>query len=218
MSLFLSLAACFIPLIAGITLCLIFVKDFKILYAIQALVFGLAAVIMIILVRTFISDVAERIPFTLQGYLGVLVSVILFAFVEEFVKMVFIVFFSKKIETLKNFMLISLLFGCTVGSFETLMYLVTGFADTVPRLFTAVVVHTLCASLSGLFAWAMRHKFSFFRAFWMSFLLHGVYNFFASQTSFLWWFSIVTILFIVFKCRIYYSLLHEKESGIAHLS
>ncbi len=215
MNLFLALALCFVPLLIGIALCLVFIKDFKILYALQALVFGILAVGLIILVRTFINDISEHSPFMLSGYLGLLVSVVLFAFVEEFVKMILIFFFPIKVVSLRLYVFTCLVFGCTVGSFETLMYLVSGFGDTLLRLFTAVVVHTMCALLSGYFVWGLKHKFSFIRAFWMSFLLHGVYNFFATQTSFIWWFSIVTILFMFFKCRIYYSSLKENSETLS---
>ncbi len=213
MSLLLSLAICFVPLLAGITLCLVFVKEFKIVHALQALLLGLIAIILIILVRTFINDISEYIPLSIQGYMGLLISVVLFALVEEVVKMFLLCFFSKKIETLKTFMFSSLILGCTVGSFETVMYLVTGLAETIPRLFTAVILHTLCALLSGFFVWAHRNKLHFKRAFIMSFLLHGIYNFFASQSSFLWWFAVVTILFALIKCRIYYGSLKEKEDS-----
>ncbi len=218
MSLFLSLAICFIPLIVGITICLIFVKEFKVVYALLAILFGLIAIILIIVVRTAVNDLSELVPLSLQGYVGLLITVILFALIEELVKMVLIFLFPKKIDSLEIFMITCLMLGCTVGSFETVMYLVTGISETIPRLFTAVVVHMLCALLSGFFVWASRKKYRFVRAFLMSFVLHGIYNYFAGLNTFLWWFSIVTILFALMKCRIYYATFKEKQVSETILS
>ncbi len=214
MSLFISLAICFIPLLLAIILCIVFIKDFKVIFALSSVFFGFIAIVLIIVVRTIVSDVSSIFSFSLEGLIGIVISTIFFAFVEESVKMLLIPLFPKKIATLKNFMFACLIFGCTVGCVETLMYLVTGFSGTITRLFTAVVIHTLCALLSGYYVWALKNKVRYIGPFLMSILLHSLYNYFIAQVSPLRWFAVVILLFALLRCRVNYVTLKEKTESL----
>ncbi len=214
MNLFVAIAVCFIPLVVCIALCLMFVKEFKVLYALSAIFFGFIAMLLIILFRTGVDELSSIITLSFTTFFGFLASTLLFAFLEEGVKMLLLPFLPKKIQSLKIYILVCLIFGCSVGCFETLMYLVTGFENTVTRLFTSVVIHSVCALLSGYFIWALKNKKRFIRAFGVSVLLHGLYNFFVIQVSFLWWLSIITIFLALLKSRAYYQLFSNSEKSI----
>ncbi len=214
MSLFAAVLICFIPLIIGVALCLYFIKDFKVLYALIAILLGFVAIFVILLFRAAVEELGNIFPITIAGFAGFLITTLLFAFLEEVAKMLLLPFFSKKIKTLQIFLLTSLIFGCSVGCYETLMYLVTGYDGTVMRLFTAVLIHTACAGLSSYFIWALKTKEHFIRAFAVSVLLHGLYNFFVIQGTYLGWLAIVTILLSFIKMRSYYVLFLEREKNI----
>ncbi len=214
MNLFLSLAVCFVPLVLIISLCVIFIKGFKVFYALCAIILGFVAIFLIIVVRTMADDFFNFIPFALSGFFAVVLSTLFYAFIEESVKMLLLVLLPKKIATLKNFMLSCMILGCTVGCAETLMYLVSGYTGTISRLFTAVIIHTLCALLSGYLIWALKSKLVYIGPFFMSVLLHGLYNYFALQTSSLRWFSIVILLFSLLRCRVNYVNVKEKLESL----
>ena len=212
MNLFIAIAICFIPLVIGIIIAIICVKEYKIYHSLIAILLGFLAIFLIILVRTLVNDfIGFLIPKTLHIFFAFIISTIFFAFIEETVKMLFCSLLPKAKITLKTFMINCLVFGAAIGCFETVMYLVTGY-ETIFRLFTAVIIHAACAVLSGYFVWAVYSKVKFTRVFLFSILMHGLYNFFASQDKEFSWISIVIVLFALHKARLYYSTIKEKAS------
>jgi len=169
---------------------------------------GFVAIFLIILVRNAVKNVFLFLPTNLTG---VLISTLLYGLVEESVKMLLLFFLPGKKISCKVFLVISLIMGCAVGSFETVMYVITGLGSTFLRLFTAVILHIVCAGLSGLFVWSAKNKKRYLAAFVTAVFAHGIYNFFAGFTGVWWWFSIVTILFAILRCRAYYADLCEKK-------
>ena len=210
MNLFIAIAVCFIPLLLGIIIAHIFIKDCKITHSLIAIVLGFLAIFLIILVRTLVNDIIGLItPSKLNMFLALIISAIFFAFLEESVKMLFCTLLPKAKITLKAFVINCIIFGASIGCFETVMYLVTGY-NTLIRLFTAVIIHIACAVLSGYFIWAIYTKIKFARVFFFAILMHGLYNFFAGQNNELAWISFVIILFTVHKARLYYYVVKEK--------
>lgn len=214
MNLFVAIAICFVPLLIGIIIALICFKECKILHSIIAIVLGFLAILLIILVRTLVNDFIGFVtPTTLSVAFAFTISTIFFAFIEESVKMLFCTLLPKKGITFKAFIINCIIFGASIGCFETLMYLVTGYGNTVVRLFTAVIVHIVCAVLSGYFIWALNYKIRFVRVFFFSILMHGLYNFFAGQSLSFAWLSLIIILFALHKCRLYYKTIKEKTES-----
>ncbi len=216
MNLFVASAICFVPLLIGIIIALLCLKECKLLHSLIAIVLGFFAILLIILVRTLVNDLMGFItPATVSVFFAFTISTIFFAFIEESVKMLFCSLLPKKNLTFKAFIINCSIFGASIGCFETLMYLVTGYGNTIIRLFTAVIVHIVCAVLSGYFVWALDKKIRFIRVFFFSILMHGLYNFFAGQALSIAWLSIVIILFSLHKARLYYKTIKEKtESSV----
>lgn len=210
MELYITLACCFLPLILGIFIAVLKIKDFKLSYAFSAIVMGFAAIFLIILVQNAVKGMFLFLPSNLTG---VLISTLLYGLIEESVKMLLLFFLPGKKISCKVFLVVSLIMGCAVGSFETVMYVVTGLGGTFLRLFTAVILHIVCAGLSGLFVWSAKNKKCCLAAFVTAVFVHGIYNFFAGFTGVWWWFSIVTILFAILRCRAYYADLCEKKQN-----
>ena len=210
MNLFIAIAVCFIPLLIGIVIALICIEECKLLHSLIAIILGFLAIFLIILVRTIVNDFIGFItPENINIFWAFIISTIFFAFIEESVKMLFCTLLPRAKITLKAFVINCIIFGASIGCFETVMYLVTGY-DTAVRLFTAVIIHIACAVLSGYFIWAVNSKVKFARIFFFSILMHGLYNFFASQNGNFAWISIIIILFALHKARLYYYVVKEK--------
>lgn len=214
-------AVCFIPLIATFLILVIVVNSLKIRTALWACILALSAVLPIAFVQHFVV----KLPILSNAtFLSLLLTAILFnGVVEETLKMLCLLLIPSKKQTLASFFSASILFGLAIGSFESIIYLfrhievVTGqqsvYKLMLLRLSSAVLVHTFCAGLSGLFIWMGKHKNKHLSPFIYAVLLHGLYNFFAAFTSNFRYFSFAAILLAALECRIWYHLQDSASSA-----
>ena len=215
MNLFAFLALSFIPLAAGFIVLLLVVPHLKILHCLLACILSIAAVLPIAFIQYFVMGLPV---FNTNTFVSLLITAVLFnGVIEETVKMCFLAFIPQKKMTASTFLACSLLFGLALGSFESVIYLIKriqeiglpgGNADAltliVIRMLTAVLIHTFCAGLSGMYLWLFRHKHNNVIPFVYAVLLHGVYNFYAAFSTGYRWFSIVAIVFAMLECRIWW--------------
>ena len=215
MNVYAFLALCFIPLVATTLLLTMLVGGLRLRYSLWACVVALIAVLPIAFVQFFVG----RLPvFADNTFSSLLLTAMLFnGAIEESLKALFMLLLPRKKLPLAAFFSCALLFGLTLGSFETVIYLVrllqtaalpTGidaaFRLMVLRMATAVLVHTFCAGLSGLGIWQAAHGKLRPTPFLYTVLLHGFHNFFAAFNTNFRYFSIVAILFAALECRIWY--------------
>lgn len=209
------LALCLIPVVAVFLIFIIAVPEMKLRYALSACVLGAITIFPATMLQYFLMNLPI---FLSETVISLLVTAIIFnGLVEETFKMLFISFIPQKKITLAVFFSCAILAGITLGSLESIIYLIkkTGQA-LIPftkndllklifsRMFTSVLIHTLCACLGGLYVWNFRHKKNSIMPFIWAVLLHGFYNFFAGFTSFFYIFSIIAILYAALECRIWY--------------
>ena len=225
MNIFALFALSFLPLITAFLLIVILVPGHKkIRYGVFACTLGLVTVAPAAYVQFFILNLPI---FTANTVINLLITAIVFnGLVEESVKMLFMSFLPFKKQNLSFYFCCALLAGMTLGSFESVIYVVKkingasgalGISSLVnllvARAFTSVVIHTFCAGLSGLYLWMFKNKQSRLMPFFWAVLLHGIYNFCAGFTNSFYWFSVVAILFAILECRIWYKEANTLEKS-----
>ena len=101
--------------------------------------------------------------------------------------------------SMKVFFACAVLSGLSLGCFETLIYIASGIKNLELRLLTAVVIHSCCAGLSGLFVFNLKNGSLKIYPFVLAVFLHGIYNYFAGfkMDSMFFWFSLVVVLVAV---------------------
>ena len=170
MNIFALFALSFLPLIVVFFLFVILVPgQKKVRFGILACILGLFAVVPTSLVQHFILNLPI---FTASTVVNLLVTAIIFnGLIEESVKMFFLSFLPFKKLNLSFYFCCALLAGMTLGSFESIIYVVKKISGaTEPlgtqavlnllaaRAFTSVLIHTFCAGLSGLYLWMFKKK------------------------------------------------------------
>ncbi|MCQ2241931.1 PrsW family glutamic-type intramembrane protease [Treponema sp.] len=197
---------CLLPLFAIFTCMLILIKEFKFLSGIFSILIGLFAVIPIAAIQFAIEYYHLVSAHSLSQVL--LKSLLINGVIEETIKMLLLFLISKK-HSLSAFFACALLSGLALGCFESMVYLVSGIEHLGLRMLTAVVIHTACAGLSGLFVYSIKNESTKVLSFILAVILHGVYNYFAGfkMDNFFFWFSFVVVLVAVVECRIRYRAL-----------
>ncbi len=208
MELYITMGICFIPLIVAISVSLVKVTGFTKRLALVSSLLGLAAIIPIGFLQFFILE----LPIFNTGTISaLLVTTIIFnGLIEEFIKMLLLLFLPAKKMNFKAFLACAIISGLALGCFEAIIYVITGTPHIEVRLFTAVIMHAACAGLSGLYVWTYKNTKSQLSAFITAVLLHGIYNFFAGFSGNFWLFSIVAILFAIVRCRVDYHAIDEN--------
>lgn len=216
MNIFALFALSFLPLITAFLLIVILVPgQKKIRYGLFACALGLVTVAPAAFLQFFILNLPI---FTANTVINLLITAIVFnGLIEESVKMLFMSFLPFKKLNLPFYFCCALLAGMTLGSFESVIYMLKKISGAsgplgisaivnllAARAFTSVVIHTFCAGLSGLYLWLFKNKQSRLMPFVWAVLLHGTYNFFAGFANTFYWFSLVAILFAILECRIWY--------------
>ena len=213
---------CFVPIIIGF-LTLTFLYKINIIHQLLALLFGLVAVLPISLVQYILPT----LPF-LENYPVVhtfLRSLLIYGFIEELFKTIFILPLPKKDYSAFEFMLLSFFLGLSLGCFESVVYLFDHIqiannrgaqimlAQIFTRILTTDLLHMACTGLCGLFIYTAKEKTPKIQFFVWAFLLHGLYDFFAGFTNSLKIFSLIVVLLSLAECRIkLLSLDPEKET------
>lgn len=202
-------AYCFLPLLVFICCVSILSKEYKLWKALLSCLLGMLTVIPIAVLQSAINGSKLL---NLNGLHGILISaIVLNGLVEECVKalLLFLLPISpeKERKAKKAFFLCSLTAGLALGCLESFIYLIAGTQRIGLRMVTAVVIHTLCAGLGGLFAFSVRSKEVHILPLVFAVLTHGVYNYFAGfgVGSIYFYISFAAILFAAIECRVRYT-------------
>lgn len=219
------LLLCFIPLVAFFLIFVLLIDGLKIRFALLASVLGLLAVLPIAFVQNFVL----KLPvFNTNTVVSLLITAVVFnGVIEESLKMLFLLILPQKKMPLAAFFCCALLFGLALGTFESIIYLVSmvqsnalsggltaAYKLILLRMFSSVLIHTFCAGLSGLYIWMFKNHMNHVFPFIYATLLHGIYNFFAGFNSNYRWFSVIAILFALLECRIWYRTITKAEYGV----
>lgn len=219
MSVYVMMGLSFLPLVVFLVIFCLAVPGFKVRYGLLAIVLGLLSLIPIVILQSVVKNLPV---FTSNTLLSALITAMLFnGLIEEAVKMLALLLLPRRKLAFSTFFALSLVSGLALGCFETIIYLFSGFHDIELRTATAVVMHCLCAGLSGIFVWIWRNpveqadgkKKIFFQPYLWAVILHGSYNFFAGFTGFYRWFSIATIILTALECRIWFKKIQDWGKG-----
>lgn len=216
----LGILFCFIPLILSI---LIFTFAFKlnIFHQLFAVLLGLLAVIPISLIQYFVPEFA-RFADTYPILYSLIRSLILYALIEEVIKMVFSIFLPSQKHKLNSFLLLGFVMGLAVGCFEQGVYFFehlqraqnTGsqllYFPIFVRIFSAVLIHFSCTGLCAVFMYGWKNKIHKTSIMISAILIHGLYDFFAGFQSSLKIFAVAVVLYSLLECRIKYKNMLES--------
>lgn len=211
----------FVPLAAFFIIFKLFVSGMKFRFLFLSCLIGLLAILPAAFVQLYFRDAKI---FNVNTMFNVLVtSILLWGLTEEFVKMFFLNFIGVKNKELHVYFVCCLMAGLTFGTLESVVYLINhidtaqetlGVSEAIGflcrRMVSAVLIHTACAGLSGLFIWKYRNKNFGPGPFIFAVILHGIYNFFAAFNGTFYYFSYVAIAMAILECRIYYKEITEK--------
>lgn len=225
MNIYLLFALSFIPLLTVFLLFRILVPGQKIRYELWACFVGLLTLIPASFVQYYILNLPI---FLANTVINLLITAIIFnGFIEEAFKAGFMFLLPQKKLTLPVFFTCALLCGMTLGCFESVVYMIKKINAAiyplgatalltlmVKRMFTAVLIHTFCAGLSGLGLWMLRHKQRHLSPFIWAILLHGLYNYFADFKDYFYWFSTVAILKSIQECYDWYKYNNLSDTGV----
>ena len=211
MNLFASIGICLVPLLLFCVVFLLCVKKLSPLHLLFALLLGLIAIIPVTLVQYFLM----KLPiFTAQNLLSVFVITFVFnGLIEESLKMTTEFFLPFKKMTLGSFVVCGILIGCAFGTFENIVYLVSGAKNISVRFFTSLILHSCCSGLSAIYVWSFKNKEPKIFCFILAVLLHGLYNFFAGSEKF-WWFSIITIIYAAVRLKFSFDRIYQSTEKI----
>lgn len=221
MSVYVMMGLSFLPLILISVIFAFSLSGFKIRYGLVAILLGLLSLIPIVIIQSIVRNIPV---FTNTTLVSALITVMVFnGFIEESVKMLILNLLPHKKTSFATFFALSFMAGLTLGCFETVIYLFSGYHEVELRTVTAVAMHCLCASLSGVSVWTWRNpvvtvdgrKKLFFQPYLWAVILHGSYNFFAGFSGFYRWFSIATIILTALECRIWFKKIQDWNSSTA---
>lgn len=229
---------CFLPLIVFF-LIFTFAYKLNVFYQLIAILIGLLSVIPISLIQYFVPDIndfANNYPI----FYSLLKSLILYAVIEEVIKMLFLFFLpisegklsrNNKIEltdsgtkafALKRFILFGFIMGLSVGCFESGVYFFEHMQKAknagsqllyIPifiRMFSAVIIHFSCTGLCALFMFGLKNKITKISLMLSAILIHGIFDFFAGFQNSFKYFAFAVVLFSIIECRLKYKNLQEN--------
>ncbi|MCR4939069.1 MAG: PrsW family intramembrane metalloprotease [Treponemataceae bacterium] len=206
-----TIGICFVPLIILTAVLLAVCKKLTVGSALISILSGFAAIIPIAVIQLLVLSLPV---FSSTKIVSVFLTAILFnGLIEETLKMLMLMIIPGKKKDIFTFTICSMIAGFSIGTFETIVYmLMYGTGAIILRYATAVLIHTFCAGLSGLYVWSFKHKKQYIRPFVASVFIHGLYNFFAGFILPLKIFSYVTILYAVIRLKFSYDRLTNSES------
>ena len=216
MNIYVSLGLCFVPLL----LCFVLFKVFsKIKFSTELIscIVAMFAVLFISFAQFLISYSIPKLTAADNTVLSQLLKPLFVnGLIEEGLKLVFILMIPRKKTEFAHYFMASILFGIAFGCFESAVYFLQYLqlakmkgAELIyhlifTRMFSAVLVHTFCSGLLGLFIWSVIEKRPDFLALAIPILNHGLYDFFVSQPSWIRWFFISALLVLILECSIRY--------------
>lgn len=226
MNVYIILSICFLPFLLYFFLFKLLFKS-KFSVELIASLLGLAAVLPISFLQFILSDYLKSNSAVNPG---LFVRFMVFnGIIEEGLKALLLIFLPAKKIKFNAFFTATLLSGLCLGCFESMIYVLqymqkTGTAASeliyrilLIRIFSADIVHTLCAGLGGLFIYSCKTKQTDPTALIFSILVHGLYDFFVYFENSIRFFAVIAVLFAVIECRIHYERLklleaYKKES------
>lgn len=196
---------CFFPMIFFCAVLCLAMKDFKANYGILACILGLIALIPIEILQ---FTVTSSIKFSTASMHLLLKCLVINGLIEEAAKMLVLFLLPSKKLTKAAFFWCAALSGLSLGCYELFIYLAMDlhFSNAVLRFLTAVIIHTSCAALCGLFVYSVKTKKITILPFLCAVLFHGIYDYFAgfSRNTPFFYFSFIIILFAIIECRSIY--------------
>lgn len=207
------IALCFIPFVATFILFALLVKGVKVRQELLASLIGLLCVVPI----AFVQFILDKPAFNTGSWLSYLLrSFVMNGIIEEGVKCVFLFALPSKKSTLKPFFCYALLAGMILGSFESVIYFMKdiqkaqlssaelSLALIYLRMVTAVVIHTLCAGILGLFVYSFKKSKLHLAPVVYVILIHALYDFFTIFNAPIIYFTIAVIILACLESRIWY--------------
>jgi len=206
-----TIGICFVPLILLTAVLLAVCKKLTVGSALISILSGLAAIIPIAVIQFLLLSLPI---FKSTKIVSVFLTAVLFnGLIEETIKMLMLMIIPGKKKDAVTFTICALIAGFSIGTFETVVYmLMYGTNSIILRYATAVLIHTFCAGLSGLYVWSFKQKQQYLRPFISAVFIHGLYNFFAGFIFPLKAFSFVTIVYAAVRLKFSYDRLTSSES------
>ena len=208
-----TIGICFVPLILITAVLLAVCKKLTAGSALISILSGLAAIIPIAVIQFFLLSLPI---FSSTKLVSVFLTAVLFnGLIEETIKMLMLMIIPGKKKDAATFVICSLIAGFSIGTFETVVYmLMYGTEAIILRYATAVLIHTFCSGLSGLYVWTFKQKKQYIRPFIAAVFIHGLYNFFAGFVYPLKAFSFVTIIYAAIRLKFSYDRIFSDEQNI----
>lgn len=208
MNLYASIGICLVPLFLFSIVFLLSIKKLSTLHLLFSILLGLIAIIPVTIIQYFLMALPI---FTAQNLFSVIIVTFVFnGLIEESLKMTSALLLPAKKMTFASFVACGILIGCAFGTFENIVYFVSGAKDISIRFFTSLILHSCCAGLSAIYVWSFKNKNPKVYCFIMAILLHGLYNFFAGSEKF-WWFSIVTIIYAAVRLKFSFDRINTED-------
>ncbi len=218
MNVYAPIILCFVPFVTMFALFAILVPKISVVKELVASLAGLLALIPITLVQFMIPGMSLFGQSSAGGML--LYSIVFLGLVEECFKALLLFIVGAKEEKLSCWFCYSLLAGMIFGSFESVIYLLLNIQKInhgiLPlnliylRMFTAVLIHTLCAGLGGFAVYYFKNLNRNLKPLIQAILIHGLYDYFVSIDTSIKYFSVIVILLAAMDCRVYYLKIAEE--------
>lgn len=218
MNVYAPIILCFVPFVTMFALFTILVPKISVVKELVASLAGLLALIPITLAQFLIPGMRLFGQSSAGGIL--LYSIVFLGLVEECFKALLLFIVGAKEEKLSCWFCYSLLAGMIFGCFESVIYFflniqTIGHGVTLNliylRMFTAVLVHTLCAGLGGFTVYYFKNIRRNVWPLLNAVLIHGLYDYFVSFDTYVKFFCIIVILSAAIKCRVCFLQIAEEE-------
>ena len=218
MNVYAPIILCFVPFVTMFALFAILVPGFSVIKGLVASLAGLLALIPITVAQFLIPGMRLFGQSSAGGIL--LYSIVFLGLVDECFKALLLFIVGAKEEKLSCWFCYSLLAGMIFGCFESVIYFflniqTIGHGVTLNliylRMFTAVLVHTLCAGLGGFTVYYFKNIRRNVWPLLNAVLIHGLYDYFVSFDTYVKFFCIIVILSAAIKCRVCFLQIAEEE-------
>ena len=211
---------CFVPFVTTFALFAILVPKISVIKELLAAAAGLLALVPITIAQFLIPGM--RLFGQSRALSILLYSILFLGLIEEAFKALTLFFVGGKGERLSHWFCYSLLAGMIFGSFESVIYFLQdiqniGHGVTLNliylRMFTALLIHTLCAGLGGFTVYYIKNLRWNVWPLLNAVLIHGLYDYFVSFNTATRFFSIIVILSAAIKCRVCFMQIAEEEKA-----
>ncbi len=210
---------CFIPAVTVLILFAILIPGISIAKEFLAAISGLISFIPIVILQIFFPIFTGH--FKANLLLILLYSLLFCGLLEEFFKFLLMNIIPAKNEELLHFFSYSIVAGLVFGGFESVIYFISGLknaeTDAVSLIYirslTALVIHALCAGLSGFSIYSIKNIRKNLSPLFLAVVIHGVYDFFILLPHPVSYFAIAVILLAALECRICYMRAADEISA-----